>query len=354
MNLHKLSPEAYQSKSEIATFSFSEHLPFLVTARKESTRGRARILMHPNSDSGLHEMFVLYGNSTFIRANKHIGKDESVYLLSGVCDVILFSESGAIEDVIRLESNSSTHPNFILLPSDKYHSVIIHSQEALLFESTPGPFDPSLTVFADWSPDETNFIGQEDFIKDVAKFRLLQKFQEDKRRTQTRVELESEKVYRLHGTKLINSKILDTLAAALKSGSLDRIRVCIHQNDESELQEMFMVFSKDTFVTPSYHSDKDESLFVVEGFATYIFFDKLGNIIHKVPLGSPTNSEGRASYCRIPKGVTHALVVESDIVIVKETTSGPFDKSQTFFPEWAHKSPSREDISRINLEYLGS
>jgi cupin fold WbuC family metalloprotein len=354
VNLERLSAEAYQTKDSIATFSFSNHLPFLSDARKQSLRGRTRILMHPKSDSRLHEMFVLYGSDTFIRANKHIGRDESVHLLSGICDVILFSDSGTIEDVIRLDADSQKHPTFILLPANKYHSVIIRSSQALLFESTPGPFDASITVYADWSPIETDKSGQQDFFESVDKFVSAKDIVKLNSNIESNLVRESEKVFRLLGKTIIGAPTISILTEALKSESLDRVRVCIHENDKSELQEMFMVFSKDTFVTPSFHSDKDESLFVIDGLATYVFFDESGKVIKRVPLGPKNNSFNRASYCRIPLGVVHALVVESDFVVVKETTSGPFQKSLTYFPDWAPKNPSPDEVTRFNFEYIGS
>jgi cupin fold WbuC family metalloprotein len=354
MELKKLSAEAYQSNETIPFFSFDQHLPFLIEARKDSTRGRTRILMHPNSASKLHEMYVLYGKQTFIRANMHIDKDESVYVLEGIVDVVLFENAGNISEVVRLEANSASVGSFIILPANQYHTVIIRSEIALLFESTPGPFNPAVTVYADWSPLEDDLNSQRLFLEEVDEFRRKQASISSRvSEIDTILQRESQKVFRLQNQQYVGKSELSFLTRTLVSEELDRVRVCIHRDDTSELQEMFMVFSNNTFVNPSLHSDKDESLFVVEGLATYVFFDSQGEVIHRIPLGSPDNKLGRATYCRIPAGVIHSLVVESEVVIVKETTSGPFVKSGTHFPDWSPSPNKLIDIRAANALFLG-
>lgn len=355
MNLKELSSEAYQSENFIPTFSFSKHLPFLVEARKKSTRGRTRILMHPSATSNIHEMYVLYGKETFIRANKHIDRDESVFLLKGVIDVVLFEDNGHISQVVRLEANSPSHSSFILLPANRYHSVIIRSDYALLFESTPGPFDPLVTVFADWSPLEDQLDGQKKFLESVQDFVEKQEpIKSQVSQVKKTLKRESQKVFRLKDRICMGVAEIHFLTKTLAEEDLDRVRICIHRDDSSELQEMFMVFSNKTFVNPSFHSDKDESLFVLEGLATYVFFDPKGQVSHRVPLGPPDNLHGRASYCRIPAGAIHSLVVESEYVVVKETTSGPFNKSETHFPNWSPNPRNIEEIQSLNASYLAS
>ena len=66
---------------------------FLDEAILKSSRKRSRILSHRSSEENLHEMFVIYNNETFIRPNKHLGKDESIFILKGSCDFFFFDIS---------------------------------------------------------------------------------------------------------------------------------------------------------------------------------------------------------------------------------------------------------------------
>ena len=130
------------------------------------------------------------------------------------------------------------------------------------------------------------------------------------------------------------------LQEQLRYRSLDRLRICVHKTPEDRLHEMLMVFSGATYVRPSLHVDKDESLFILSGLGTYIFFDETGRKMSAVPLGPPDS--GRSFYCRVPANTYHSLVVESDEFLVKETTSGPFRRVDTLFAPW---SPDGADPS---------
>lgn len=111
-----------------------------------------------------------------------------------------------------------------------------------------------------------------------------------------------------------------------------RMRLCAHKDEGDRLQEMFIALSRSTYLQPSYHT-KDESLHVLDGKGSYVFFDDKGAVIGVVPLG-PYGS-GRSFYCRIPRNTYHALVVESDVIMIHEITSGPFLRSETIFAPWA-------------------
>ncbi len=141
----------------------------------------------------------------------------------------------------------------------------------------------------------------------------------------------------------------DFLKARLHRDRLDRLRICSHRTTEDKLHEMLMVFSADTYIRPALHVDKEESLFFIEGFGSYFFFDADGQVTDQVFLG-PLGS-GRSFYCRVPANTYHCLLVESDFILVKETTSGPFCRERTRFPAWAPDG-SDKDATRKYLEFL--
>src|SRR5436190_22735553 len=96
---------------------------------------------------------------------------------------------------------------------------------------------------------------------------------------------------------------------SLQSGVNDtprgRLRLCAHKGNEDRMHEMFIVFTGDNYVRPSYHLGKDESLHMLEGDGDYVFFDASGNVIDTVALG--TYSSGRQFYCRINENTHHGL-----------------------------------------------
>lgn len=141
----------------------------------------------------------------------------------------------------------------------------------------------------------------------------------------------------------------DHLKKKLCHDRLDRIRICCHRTNDDFLHEMLMAFTKSTYIRPSLHTDKDESLLFLEGFGTILFFDEIGNVTDRVILG-PLGS-GRAFYCRVDANRYHCLIVESDQVLVKETASGPFRPEMTKFAPWAPDGSDQSAVDRY-LETL--
>jgi cupin fold WbuC family metalloprotein len=346
LNLKKKTTETYEVTDAVVHVSRAE-LDFLAEAIHLSPRKRTRICTHKSVDEQLHEMFVIYGQDTYVRPNRHFGKDESVFVLQGRADFVFFDEQGEIKQVVRMGDRSTGLAYYCRVPAGVFHTILIRSERILLFEGTPGPFDPSDTAYADWAPAETDASGvaayREDLDRRLPAFPSRSLVQGD-----------------VSGLKTLNAQVLaavepvvplgceenEFLKERLRRDQLDRIRICCHRTIEDRLHEMLMAFSGESYIRPSLHVDKEESLLLLEGFATYFFFDDAGRVTDRVPLG-PLGSD-RSFYCRIPANTYHSLVIESDCIVCKETTSGPFSKDATRFASW---SPDRTD-ARAARQYV--
>lgn len=328
-DLTMLSPEAYQAENQIKKFG-QDSIEFLKKAILKSNRNRSRICSHPSTDEELHEMFVIYGKDTYVRPNKHFGKDESIFVLEGSCDVCFFSDTGDIIKKISLGEEKSGLPYYCRIPKEIFHTVVINSEFLVLFEATSGPFDPLDTFYANWSPEETDFQGISRFREIISNHDRISDAQTE---ISDRYDFINEKVYfETEEISYLSATHGEFLKEKLNEGNLDRIRICNHVTPNEKLHEMLMLFSRDTFVTPSMHIDREESLLILDGEARYIFFDKDGSVTNVVPLSN--NPLKGFYYCRVPKNTFHMLVVDSPYVLVKETATGPFDKSSTIFPNW--------------------
>ena len=133
---------------------------------------------------------------------------------------------------------------------------------------------------------------------------------------------------------------LDFLKSKIHESSRGRVRLCTHKSNEDKLHEMFIGFTDETYIRPSKHLGKDESLHVLEGSGDYVFFDESGKVTDAVSLGE--YDSGYQFYCRIPESVNHALILNSNAMMIHETTSGPFSRQDTVFTEW---SPEENDPS---------
>lgn len=121
-----------------------------------------------------------------------------------------------------------------------------------------------------------------------------------------------------------------------------RVRVCAHKDARDKLHEMFVCYVKETYVRPNKHIKKDESLHIIQGIADFIFFDEKGNVTNVVPLGD--YHSGRQFYCRIPEPVYHTFVIKSDIIVIHESTPGPFRREDTVFAPWAPEENTPEAL----------
>lgn len=328
-NLKMMTTEAYQATDKIVHLS-DRVFDFLGTAIHKSPRKRTRICTHRSVNEKLHEMFVIYNKATYVRPNKHLGKDESVYVLKGEADFIFFDDAGAPTQVVRMGSSGDGLAYYCRVPAEVYHTIIMRSEEIVLFEGTPGPFNPAETLYADWAPAESEPIAVAAYIEELNRYIAAASAQPESLALKPVNKLVYQAVERVVPLGQAENKFLKD---DLMQKQLDRIRICCHPGLEDRLHEMLMVFSKETYIRPSLHVDKEESLLILEGFGTYYFFDAQGNVIDRVPLG-PIGS-GRSFYCRIPANTYHCLIVESPTLTAKETTSGPFSRADTEFPAWA-------------------
>ncbi len=125
---------------------------------------------------------------------------------------------------------------------------------------------------------------------------------------------------------------------------LKRIRICAHKNTDDTLQEMIIAFAKGSYIRPSKHIGKEESIHVLEGTGNFVFFDPQGEITRVVPLGR--SSCGLQEYVRTPVEVFHTLLITSDYFVVQETTEGPFRRADTVFADWGPEEHLTERVEK--------
>lgn len=127
------------------------------------------------------------------------------------------------------------------------------------------------------------------------------------------------------------------LAAELQRGAASnerrRMRLCAHAAVDDPLHEMVIALAKDTYIRPHMHPGKSESMHVIEGEADLVTFDEIGEVSGVIHLGS--YGSGRIFFTRMARPQYHMLVVRSDVLVVHETTNGPFSPSDTVFAPWA-------------------
>ncbi len=203
----------------------------------------------------------------------------------------------------------------------------------MIHEGLTGPFrKDSTTVFAPWAPQETDAAGVKAFSErldaEVAR-RVAGKLPASLHMTRQSLEMfQSDEPVGKFG-----QREMELLRKALPESSRRRVRVCIHKGVDDPFQEMFIMFSKGSYLAASKHLGKDESVNVIEGKADFVLFDETGKIINVIPVGD--QSTGLPFYLRTPHERYHAWIVRSDIFTVHETTEGPFRREDTVLAPWS-------------------
>lgn len=131
----------------------------------------------------------------------------------------------------------------------------------------------------------------------------------------------------------VDSDLLQKLRDMAQAAPLKRARLCLHRQSSDPIQEMVIAFAGDSYVRPHRHHGKSESYHLLEGLVQVILFDDERRILRRVELGPP--GSGRPSLFRMSNDVWHTVLVESDSVIMHETTNGPFVPNQSEFATWA-------------------
>lgn len=135
---------------------------------------------------------------------------------------------------------------------------------------------------------------------------------------------------------------IELLKQSARRNARKRIRLCAHPDVSARVHEMVIVHSNEAYVRPHKHLNKSESFHIIEGQVDVIVFTEEGVVKEITRIGDP--SSGEKFYCRISDSRYHTLLIESDVVVFHETTSGPFNKADTVLAPWA---PAEDDLPAV-------
>ncbi|HXR08908.1 MAG TPA: WbuC family cupin fold metalloprotein [Candidatus Acidoferrum sp.] len=160
----KVSEEVFVAQDSLVQVDRAQ-LDVLKTQAALSPRHRARLCAHQDAQDRLHEMLIVLTRQVYIRPHKHINKTESFHVIEGSALVLFFDDAGAITEVISLGDAASGRPFYFRNDDSRYHTQLITSDFLVFHEITNGPFNRADTLFAPWSPDETETAAVRAFVE---------------------------------------------------------------------------------------------------------------------------------------------------------------------------------------------
>ena len=154
-NIKKENEEVYYISKKIISLN-KEDMNSLIELARDTNRKRVRLCCHSSMEEKVHEMVIVHPKNAYVRPHKHINKAESMIVLQGDVDYVTFDSRGNIEEVVSMSDVNSAKPFYQSIRSEIFHTLLIRSEWLVFLEITEGPFNKEDTIFAAWSPEDTN------------------------------------------------------------------------------------------------------------------------------------------------------------------------------------------------------
>ena len=136
----------------------------------QNPRKRIRICVHKDTKDHIHEMLIVHNKDYYVRPHKHIDRIESMFVLEGEVDYIIFDDIGNIKKILKMGDQYSGKIFYNKLDKPYYHMLIIRSNFLVFHEITTGPFAKNKTIFPDWAPKEYKSDFKEKINNLISKF----------------------------------------------------------------------------------------------------------------------------------------------------------------------------------------
>lgn len=146
-------PNALPNPSGDLFFPSSDLLQQGREASRQSPRLRIIQPVQRSQEARIQRLLNFLQPGTYIRPHCHPlpHASESVCLLAGHLEVIIFNPDGSIRERHHLDARSP----LIDLEPGLWHGMIVHQPDTIIFEVKQGPYDPATDKeFAPWAPPE--------------------------------------------------------------------------------------------------------------------------------------------------------------------------------------------------------
>tara|TARA_Y100001968_G_C19315474_1_gene696435 strand:- start:472 stop:1014 length:543 start_codon:yes stop_codon:yes gene_type:complete len=155
----------------------------------------------------------------------------------------------------------------------------------------------------------------------------------------------SEGVYQLNEAySCLDYSLIKLLKEDCKSNTKKRSRINFHRNSKELVQEMIIALHHDTKVDVHRHISKSESFHIIEGkLAIVLFQNDSSKILDTIQLESKSNH----CFYRLNSELDHLVIPLSEIVIIHETTQGPFIPGDPNVPIWAKGKTGFDQVESI-------
>lgn len=150
MKIKKESKEVLYSRDKLVYLS-KINLHKLSLLAKKNKKKIIRLCTHFSKKDKVHQMFIVHPKNYFVSPHMHF-QSESMTILKGMVDVIIFNKKGEIIKIIEMGPQTSKKIFYYKLPKNTIHSFLIKSKILIFYEVTQGPFKKSNMFHPIWAP----------------------------------------------------------------------------------------------------------------------------------------------------------------------------------------------------------
>jgi cupin fold WbuC family metalloprotein len=162
----KLNDEVFVAEGPVVKVD-ADSLNRLKAQAAVNPRRRARLCSHQDTSDRLHEMFIVMAQGIYVRPHKHLKKTEAFHVIDGSATIVLFDDSGGIDDVFRISDHKSGTTFYFRSDDARYHTQLITSEFLVVHEITTGPFNRDETIFAPWAPPEEDTAAVKHYLENL-------------------------------------------------------------------------------------------------------------------------------------------------------------------------------------------
>ena len=162
--MKQVSEEVIYTEGSIVSVGHQD-IEVLIKKSEVTRRKRMRLCTHKNTEDDLHEMFIVHPLGAYVRPHKHLNRAESLHVVSGSADLVVFDDEGNVTGVVKMGDYASGKRFYHRTSGPFYHTLLIKSDVLVFHESTIGPFRKSDSISAPWSPNESDGRGATEFMR---------------------------------------------------------------------------------------------------------------------------------------------------------------------------------------------
>lgn len=140
-----------------AQFITQDQFDSLKQSARESPRRRVNLNFHATLDENPNRFLNVMARGTYVAPHRHasVPKPESFVVLEGEVGFLTFDDEGEVKIARRLGPVTWPRTLGVDLPPGVWHTLVVLSETAVIFEVKPGPYVPAADKdFAPWAPRE--------------------------------------------------------------------------------------------------------------------------------------------------------------------------------------------------------